>query len=416
MMNIKTLTVPAILAFTLAACSTQSENIIVQESADLLEADWQDIKEAAEGQEVNMYMWGGNDNINRYLDEWVAPRMKELYDIELSRVPVSDAQDFINQLLDEKSAGKTSGSMDIIWINGENFKAAKDNGLLFGDFAGQLPNFNEYIDKDAPEISHDFGEPVEGLEAPWGKAQFVLVHDEKKVENPPGSMEELAGWVQENPGQFTYPALPDFTGSAFIRHVLYETTGGHEQYERPAAEIEDLESRLEPMWDYLNDIEPYLWREGETYPESLSKLDQLYASGEIAMTMNYDPALAASEVLKGRFPESTRTFLLDGGTLANTHFLSIPFNSSDKAGAMVAINEMMSPEAQTAKLSPENWGDLSALDLEKLSPEQQQAMNEVELGEATLPLEVLESNRLPELSSDYIEIIENGWMENVAKE
>ncbi|QHJ71387.1 ABC transporter substrate-binding protein [Planococcus halotolerans] len=415
-MKIKTLTAPVLLAFMLAACSAQSDKDAAQGAGELLASDWQEITDTAKGQEVNMYMWGGNDNINRYLDEWVAPRLKELHDIELTRVPVSDAQDFISQLLDEKSAGKTAGSMDIIWINGENFKAAKDNGLLFGDFAGQLPNFIEYIDQDAPEISHDFGEPVEGLEAPWGKAQFVLVRDEDKVENPPSSMDELAEWVQENPGQFTYPALPDFTGSAFIRHVLYETTGGYEQYEQPAAEIDDLESRLEPMWDYLNDIEPYLWREGETYPESLSKLDHLYASGEVAMTMSYDPALAASEVLQGRFPESTSTFLLDAGTLANTHFLSIPFNSSDKAGAMVAINEMLSPEAQTAKLSPENWGDLSALDLEKLSPEQQQAMNEVDLGGATLPLEELESNRLPELSSDYIEIIEKGWMENVAKE
>ncbi|WP_232787011.1 hypothetical protein [Planococcus sp. MB-3u-03] len=134
------------------------------------------------------------------------------------------------------------------------------------------------------------------------------------------------------------------------------------------------------------------------------------------MTMSYDPALAASEVLKGRFPESTRTYLLDGGTLANTHFLSIPFNASDKAGALVAINELMSPAAQTSKLSPENWGDLTALDLEKLSPEQQQAMNEVDLGEATLSIEELEQNRLPELSSDYIDIIEKGWTEYVAKE
>ncbi|WP_237150849.1 hypothetical protein [Planococcus plakortidis] len=76
----------------------------------------------------------------------------------------------------------------------------------------------------------------------------------------------------------------------------------------------------------------------------------------------------------------------------------------------------MSPAAQTAKLSPENWGDLTALDLEKLSPEEQQAMNEVDLGKATLPIEELEQNRLPELSSDYIDIIEKGWTEHVAKE
>lgn len=405
----------SILALTLSACSSEEAS----ESSDadsLLTDDWEVIQEAAQGQEVNMYMWGGNDNINNYLDEWVAPLMKEQHGIELNRVPMNDAQDIINQLLDEKTAGKTDGSMDIVWINGENFKAAKDNGLLWGDFTGQLPNFNDYVDAAAPEVSEDFGEPVEGLEAPWGKAQFVFVHDEAQYETPPKSMDELADWVKEHPGQFTYPAPPDFTGSAFVRHVLYETTGGHEQYQQPAAEIEDLEQRLEPMWQYLNSLEPYLWREGETYPESLAKQDQLFASGEIGMTMSYDPALAASEVLKGRFPESTRTYLLDGGTLANTHFLSIPFNASDKAGALVAINELMSPAAQAAKLSPENWGDLTALDLEKLSPEEQQAMNEVDLGEATLSIEELEQNRLPELSSDYIDIIEKGWTEHVAKE
>lgn len=405
-----------LLAITLAACSDESGNSAAEDKSELLSSDWKTVAEEADGQKVNMYMWGGNENINRYLDEWVAPRLKEDHGVELNRVPMNDSQDIINQLVDEKSAGKTEGSMDIIWINGENFKAAKDNELLWGDFSGQLPNFKDFVDPDAPEIAKDFGEPVDGLEAPWGKAQFVLVYDESKVEDPPKSMDKLAEWVKENPGQFTYPALPDFTGSAFIRHVLYETTGGYEQYQKPAADIADLEKRLEPMWQYLNDLKPYLWREGKTYPESLAKQDQLFASGEVAMTMSYDPALAASEVMNGRFPESTRTFVLDGGTLSNTHFLSVPFNSSSKAGAMVAINEMMSPEAQTAKLSPENWGDLSALDYEKLSEEQQQAMDDVDFGEATIPLEELEQHRLPELSSDYIEIIEKGWMENVAKD
>ncbi len=405
-----------LLSLALAACSQQGSNKNLEQDANLLTSDWQVVTDASSGQKVNIYMWGGSENINRYLDDWVAPRLEEQFDIELNRVPMNDTQDIINQLIDEKSVGKMDGSMDIIWINGENFKTAKDNDLLWGDFSGRLPNFTNYVDAEAPEIANDFGEPVDGLEAPWGKAQFVFVHDENKSQNPPKSMKELESWVKANPGQFTYPAPPDFTGSAFIRHVLYETTGGYEQYQRPAEEIDDLDSRLQPMWEYLNNIEPFLWREGETYPESLAKQDQLFATGEVGMTMSYDPALAASEVLKGRFPESTRTFLLDGGTIANTHFLSIPFNSSNKAGAMVAINELLSPEAQTAKLSPENWGDLSALELEKLSPSQRQAMNDVDLGTATLPLEELEENRLPELSADYLEIIEKGWIEYVAKE
>src|SRR5690606_5926443 len=136
---------------------------------DLLASDWETIATEAGGQEVNMYMWGGNENINRYLDEWVAPRLQKEYDVELQRVPVNDAQDFINQLVDEKSAGKKQGSIDIIGIRGENFKGAKDNELLWGDFAGTLPNCNEYLEPKALEVAEEFGEPVDGLEAPWGK-------------------------------------------------------------------------------------------------------------------------------------------------------------------------------------------------------------------------------------------------------
>lgn len=305
--------------------------------------------------------------------------------------------------------------MDVIWINGENFRTAKENELLWGSFLEQLPNHNDYIAKDAPDINKDFGEDINGLEAPWGKAQFVFVYDQDKVKNPPKSMEELKQWVKENPGKFTYPALPDFSGSAFVRHALYEMTGGYEQYFKPLEDQDHFAETVEPLWTYLNEIEPYLWREGKTYPESLAKLDQLYANGEVWMTMGYDPARASAEIKKGLFPESSRTFVLDGGTLSNTHYLSIPFNSSHKAGAMTAINFMMSPDAQIEKLDPNNWGDLMAIDPEKLSKEDQQRVSEVDLGSATLPTDVLSSHRLPEIPATYVDVIEKGWMEHVAQ-
>jgi putative spermidine/putrescine transport system substrate-binding protein len=385
-------------------------------SPNLLNAEWDEVLTESKGQTVNMYMWGGGDTINRYIDEWVAPRLKEETGVTLKRIPMNDTKDIINQLLDEKQVGKESGSMDVIWINGENFKTAKENGLLWGSFIDQLPNYNQFIDKDAPDINKDFGEDINSLEAPWGKAQFVFVYDQDKVKNPPKSMEDLNKWVKKNPGKFTYPAPPDFTGSAFVRHALYETTGGYEQYLKSIGDKKNLDETVEPLWDYLNDLEPYLWREGKTYPESLAKLDQLYANGEVWMTMGYDPARASAEIQKGLFPESTRSFVLDGGTLSNTHYLSIPFNSSHKAGAMAAINFMLSPDAQIAKLDPKYWGDLMAIDLNKLSEEDQKRVSEVELGTATLPADVLSNHRLPEIPAPYVDVIEKGWMEHVAKE
>lgn len=404
-----------ILAVGCSQGTTEQENDEAT-SVDLLQADWEEVLAEADGQTVNLYMWGGSDTINRYIDEWVAPRLKEKTGVTLNRIPMNDTKDIINQLLNEKQVGKESGSMDVIWINGENFKTAKENELLWGSYIHQLPHYNQFVAKDAPNINNDFGEDINGLEAPWGTAQFVFVYDENKVKNPPKSMEELKKWVKENPGKFTYPAPPDFTGSAFVRHALYETTGGYEQYFKSLEDQEHLNKTVQPLWNFLNEIEPYLWREGKTYPESLAKLDQLFANGEVWMTMGYDPARASAEIQKGLFPESTRTFVLDGGTLSNTHYLSIPFNSSHKAGAMTAINFMLSPDAQITKLDPKYWGDLMAIDPEMLSEEDQNRVNEVDMGAATLPADVLSNHRLPEIPAAYVETIEKGWMEHVAKE
>jgi putative spermidine/putrescine transport system substrate-binding protein len=412
------MTLMLIIGIVLNGCSlgqeNGDENVNNRKTSDLLNASWDDVLVKADGQTVNLYMWGGSDSINRYMDEWVAPRLKEETSVVLNRVPMNDTKDIINQLLAEKQAGKKEGSMDIIWINGENFKTAKDNQLLWGSFAGSLPNYNEYVDKDAPDIKFDFGLDTEGLEAPWGKAQFVFVYDEEKVKNPPKSMAALKDWVKRNPGKFTYPAPPDFTGSAFIRHSLFEATGGYEQYLTPLDD-KALEPKLNPVWNDLNEIEPYLWREGKTYPESLAKLDQLYASGEVWMTMGYDPARASSQIQKGVFPKSSRTFVLDGGTLSNSHYLSIPFHSVHQAGAMAAINFLLSPDAQIAKFDPAHWGEDMALDPEKLSAEDQKKLAAIDRGIATLSAEELASHRLPEIPADYVNFLEKGWIEHVAK-
>jgi putative spermidine/putrescine transport system substrate-binding protein len=404
-----------IFSFVLAAGCSQNKNSSGDLAAhELLDASWEQVSEQAKGKTVNIYMWGGSDSINKYMDEWVAPRVKKEGDVSLKRIPMNDTKDIINKLLAEKQTSKQQGTIDIMWINGENFKTAKENGLLWDSFASRLPNAQEYANLDSPDIANDFGLATEGMEAPWGKAQFVFVYDSEKVKQPPKSMNELKDWVQKNPGKFTYPAPPDFSGSAFVRHAMYETTGGHEQY-LGELEKKEFEVKLKPLWEYLNGIEPYLWREGKTYPESLAKLDQLFASGEVWMSMGYDPARASNLIDKGTYPATARTFVLDGGTLSNTHYLAIPFNAPNPAGAMIAVNFLLSPDAQIAKYDPMHWGEDMAIDPNKLSADDKKKLNAIDRGPATLPADVLASRRLPEISSAYVEIVEKGWTEHVAK-
>ncbi len=168
------------------------------------------------------------------------------------------------------------------------------------------------------------------------------------------------------------------------------------------------------LYDFLNEIEPNLWRSGETYPESSTRLDELFANGEILLTMSYIPQSAQRQVNKGIFPESTRSYLLDGGTLANTHYVAIPFNAPNKAGAQVVANFLESPEAQIAKQDPSSWGDLTALELERLPEDLREQFAEPS-GPATLPTSILKENRLPEARSEWLLALEEGWQEKVSK-
>lgn len=362
---------------------------------------------------VSMYMWGGSESINNYMDKWVAPKLKEK-GIILNRVPVTDIKDTVNKLITEKQVGKSDGSADILWLNGENFRLSKDSKILSEPFVDTLSSYNKYVAKDSPEVKYDFGEETNGLEAPWGKAQFVFIYDSEKVKNPPKSFEELKMWVKNNPGKFAYPASEDFTGSAFLRQGLFELNGGYEKFMADFNENAMIEAS-KPLWSYLNEIESSLWQQGRTYPESLAKLDTLYSKGEVWMTMGYDEARAESEIKKGTFPKSTKTFVLDKGTLSNTHFLTIPFNSTQKDAAKEAIDFLLSPEAQIAKFDPSNWGDGLAIDINKLSVEDVKKVNAIDRGASTLSLEVLQSHRTPEIKADYVEFIEKGWLDNVAK-
>ena len=371
-----------------------------------------ELEEAARGTTVNFFMYGGDDATNAYVDGWIAPRLKEEYDITLKRTPVGDTAEVVNKLLNEKQAGDDEGTVDLVWINGENFYTGAQAKLWFGPWAEGLPNAR-YVDWESEEINTDFGTPVNGYEAPWSQAQFVMVYDSAKVDDPPRNMDELRSFTEENPGRFSYPAPPDFTGNAFVEQAFYDVAGGVEPYGKEFDEAVFRE-QAPKLYDLMNGIEPNLWREGETYPETSTALDELYGNGEVDLTMSYNPYSAERQVEKGIFPETTRTYLLEGGTLSNTNYVAIPFNGPNKEGAEVVANFLQSPRAQLEMQRTHVVGGLTTLDLEKLPEDQRQEFTGAP-SEATIPLEELQENRVPEARTDWLLEIQDGWIENVLK-
>jgi putative thiamine transport system substrate-binding protein len=369
---------------------------------------WDDTLAEARGQTVYWNAWGGDEQINAYI-AWVGEQVAARYGIELVHVKLTDTAEAVGRIVAEKASGRNGdGSVDLIWINGENFAALKRQDLLFGPFAPSLPNFRHVDTAGKPTTLTDFTIPTEGYEAPWGMAQFVFLYDAASVPEPPRTIPALLEWARANPGRFTYPAPPDFVGSTFLKQVLIELTPDPNVLQRPVEEA-DFAAVTAPLWDWLTSVEPHLWRQGEGYPASGPALHQLLDDGEVDFSMAFNPAEASAAIEAGRLPDTVRTFILADGTIGNTHFVAIPFNAAHKEAAMVVANYLMSPEAQAQKQDPTVWGDFTVLNVAGLDAADRERFDRLPRGVATLPFEALTPVR-PEPHPSWMTEIEAEWL------
>lgn len=298
--RIVTAMLAAAMTVSLAACGAfGQEETQTEDSTALEDMSFDEMVEEAKGSTVTFYGWGGDENLNEWLDNEFAPVMKEKYDITMERVPM-DIEQVLSQLSGEIEGGEEDGSIDMIWINGENFQSAKENNMLYGPFTDKLPNFNDYVDAESEDVTLDFAYPIEGYEAPYGKAQVVMIADTAVTPDLPTSAEALEEFVKKYPGKVTYPALPDFTGSAFVRNIIYEICG-YEQFLDMEADKETVREAVEPAMEYLGGLNPYLWNEGKTFPDSSTTLDNMFADGEVVLNMTYDAYTTGIKIADGTY-------------------------------------------------------------------------------------------------------------------
>ena len=97
-------------------------------------ADWSAIATEAKGQTVYFNAWAGSDTINAYI-AWAGDEMKKQFGVTVEHVKIIDAAEVVKRVRDEVAAGKADGSVDLVWINGENFRAMKNDKLLFGPWS-----------------------------------------------------------------------------------------------------------------------------------------------------------------------------------------------------------------------------------------------------------------------------------------
>ncbi|NCW10375.1 MAG: ABC transporter substrate-binding protein, partial [Gammaproteobacteria bacterium] len=238
---------------------------------------------------------------------------------------------------------------------------------------------------------------------------LVFIYDQSRLSQPPKSMDTLLNHAKNNPGRVTYPEPPNFHGTTFLKQVLWETTEHQDWLKEPYSEAR-FERVTSPMWRYLDSLHPHLWREGREFPDSAEVMMDLFADGILDIALSFNPNDASQRILDGRFAPSVRSYIHEIGTVGNTHFLAVPFNADARAGALVWINLLLTPEAQAEKADPSVWGDPTVIDVSRLGAQDQKLFRSLELGPATLSA----ADRgipLSEPHASWVEPIERAWKE-----
>jgi len=383
--------------------------------------DWEDVLQQARGTTVNWYMWGGSDAINTFVDEFYGTVLQEEYGITLNRVPVADTVDAINLVLTEAEAGITDGgAVDMIWINGENFFTLRQADLLYGPWAETIPN-STLVNWENPAVAYDFGVPVEGYESPWSSAQLHFIYDSARMsaDDLPRNFDELTAWIEANPGRFTYiaPGTGGFMGTRFVKEVLYSISGGYEQW--VGEWNPELYDEWAPqLWDYLNDWEANLWRNGETYPANENELAQLFANGEVDFAMTQAVAGAGPLITAGLIPDTSRAFTFEQYSIGDYNYVAIPDNAANKAAALVLANLLLRPDRQAGHIRPETGFGLGyGIDINRADDADQAVLEQafVDLGDGAADPALLAAAFAPDMAPESQSIIETDWEANVLR-
>lgn len=333
---------------------------------------WSATLARARGQTVYFNAWAGDEKTNDFI-AWAGQQVKARHDVAVNHVRLKDTAEAVARVVAEKAAGRDrDGSVDLVWINGPNFLSLKQQGLLHAPVTTPLPNWR-YVDTTT-KLSNviDFTTPVDGHAVPWRLAQVVFVIDGARhpdARADPRSAAALLAWARRHPGRLTHPNPANFLGATFLKQMLLDLLDDAAPLQQAATD-ESFARLTAPLWPWLEQLRPLLWRQGRQFPDNGAAQRQLLNDGELDILVSFNPAEAAVSSRAGLLPTGVRSFTLAKGTLGNTSFVAVPYNARARDGALVLANFLLDPETQARMQGIDSIGALNVLDADRLSPAQ----------------------------------------------
>lgn len=392
---------------------------------------WEEVVARAKKEgKVNYYHWGGNDELNVWTDSVAIPETARA-GVTLVPKRIAGTKEAVDLVIAEARSGRGlgKGSVDVIWLNGENFYTLKQQSLLFGSFAKLLPNSKnfEWDEKDprAQLNFRDFGVETELKEMPWSGQQYVCAVNRAfiKPADTPTTFPELKAYLEKNPGKFTYVKPPNFAGNTFVQAALYafnpDGTGGQPfQKTREQLGAAEIARLIKPGMQFLKDLEPLLLGGAPgklaQHPASAAAAQPLFRNREIHMTCSFGLYAVATQRATGNYPETAEEIIFPkGNMIKNKNYLVIPANAPNPAAALVFIDYMSSVESQVSKLKL--LGNPPGVDAWRLQPADAKRLAEVEPPHFGVTAADLDANIAPDTNASLIDVIKGVWLEYIER-
>lgn len=312
-------------ALSLAACSDTKE-----------EGKTESGSTSEEKVKVSLYSTGSL-NVQTFWEEVIPKFEEEHQDIDVELVFLAagqGGQSTMDRMLAAKKANKDSG-VDIYEGGLEDVLRGEEEGLFEKLNESNIPNIANVNEKNM--------DGTKELAIPHRASAVVLAYNSDKVKEVPNTPDELYKWMKDNPGRFAYnDPTTGGSGSSFVITTLYN--------QLPEDAMNTQDESIMKDWDkgfqILNDLEPYLYKEG-IYPKKNQGTLDLLANGEVDMVPAWSD-MALEQMNNKLLPETTKLKQLEPGFTGGPAYLMVPADNDEKEkeAAQEFVNYVLTPEVQ----------------------------------------------------------------------
>lgn len=293
---------------------------------------------SAQAQTLNV-VTAGDTNMVDYINDYLGPKFEELNPGVSVRALGTGPGDAGSQAIYEKiAAQRDAETWDV------------DVAVIHQRMAGQmvaeelLASYRDEIETGdlvtAENAENALGVEVSGYVMPMFQSQIAIAYNPDLIENPPQSYEELAAWVEENPGQFGYNGITGgMAGVGFVFGWLYAFSDMADEI-RNGPWQDDAVEQWQPALDELRQFNQHV----TMTPGNAGTLDAMnrgeIAMGPVWMDMFY------TWVADGRLNPNFGLLVLEPGMPGQPMYYTLPERAAEPDLAKAFIEMATSPDVQ----------------------------------------------------------------------